>query len=505
MVSIKSSNTSAHQQRSTCYAFFTDQQTKVSSQFLDFSQHTNPELAAVLQKHPFAAKSLELVELPTLINGELALVIVVGLGKQKNEKPYDVEVLRRGVAKMVRAAQARKIDSMVIDAPAASLFGISSLELGNQMATICAMANYHFNDFLTDASRSHLISEITFTVNAADYAEFQKGVEEGTVIAYAVNKARHWIDLPPCVMTPPHLADKAQEIGAKTGLKTTVFYEPQINEMGMGGLSAVAAGSEVECRMAIMEYKAPIHGAPTLAFVGKGITFDSGGISIKPSQGMGDMKADMSGAAAVIAVMEAIAHFKPNVNVIGLVGVSENLPSGKATKPGDIVRFYNGKTAEIQNTDAEGRLVLADVMSYAVKHYKPDAMIDIATLTGACHYALGPFYTGLVSQHDELSEKVLKAAKKAGERTWRLPMDDDYKPANDTPVADLSNCGSGPYKAGWMSAAFFLQAFVDDTPWVHLDIAGTAFDIPDLPYYRRGGATGTAVRTLIELARTYEK
>jgi leucyl aminopeptidase len=210
----------------------------------------------------------------------------------------------------------------------------------------------------------------------------------------------------------------------------------------------------------------------------------------------------MSGAAAVINTMEVIAQLKPKVNVIALAPLSENLPSGKATKPGDIIQFYNGKTAEIKNTDAEGRLILADALSYAVKHYKPDAMVDIATLTGACAYALGPYFTGLMSQHDDLVAKIEAAAKKSGDYVWRLPMTNDYKKAIKSDVADICNIGDNRIKAGAITAAHFLQHFVSDVPWAHLDIAGTAFDVPNVPYFR-SGATGAGVRLLIELVMSW--
>ena len=190
------------------------------------------------------------------------------------------------------------------------------------------------------------------------------------------------------------------------------------------------------------------------------------------------------------------------MNVIGVAPLAENLPSGKATKPGDIITFYNGKTAEVKNTDAEGRLILADALSYTAKQYKPDAIIDIATLTGACAYALGPFFTGLMSQDDELVDEIEDAAERTGDRVWRLPLHDDYKKAVQSDVADLCNIGSPKYMAGTITAAHFLKAFVGDTPWAHLDIAGTAFDVPDMPYYRTG-ATGAGVRLLIALAMNW--
>ncbi len=310
---------------------------------------------------------------------------------------------------------------------------------------------------------------------------------------------RHWRDLPPVALTPTELAAKAKEIAKKYGLGITVFDEATIKKMGMGGLAAVSAGSEQDCKFVVLEYKAKRKTAPTIAFVGKGITFDSGGLSLKPPRYMETMKEDMSGAAAVIGTMQAIAQLKPNVNIIGITPLSENLPSGKATKPGDIVKFYNGKTAEVKNTDAEGRLVLADALAYAVKQYNPDAIIDIATLTGACMYALGPFFTGMFGKHEELMQQLEYAADLSGDRVWRLPFDDDYKKAIVSNVADICNIGKESYLAGATTAAFFLSNFVNDVPWVHLDIAGTAFNVPDISYYS-SGATGAGVRLLVELA-----
>jgi leucyl aminopeptidase len=283
-----------------------------------------------------------------------------------------------------------------------------------------------------------------------------------------------------------------------------MFEEAEIIQMGMGGLAGVSRGSDQDARFVIMEYNCGIKDAPTLGFVGKGITFDSGGLSIKPAASMETMKEDMSGAAAVIASMDALAQLKPSVNIVGITPLSENLPSGKATKPGDVVTFYNGKTAEVLNTDAEGRLILADALSYAVKHFKLDMLIDLATLTGACAYALGPCFTGMFSQHDAMVDRVVEAAKTSGDRVWRLPLHDDYAIAIKSDIADISNIGSKAYMAGGTTAAHFLKNFVNDTPWVHLDIAGTAFNVPDITYYRKG-ATGVGVRLLVDLAMNWKK
>lgn len=427
-------------------------------------------------------------------NNEPCYIILLGLGKKSDKK---AENYRRALGHLIRVAEQYEIKSMVIDVPTATHFGIDAQQLGQETGTIVPMATYYFDEYLTEKKQKEF--DITLVVAPKDKAEFKKGLDAGTIIGTSVNQARHWIDLPPEALSPVELADKAKKFAKKHGLKCTVFDEKKINEMGMGGLAGVSRGSELDAHLVILEYAAKKKNAPTLCFVGKGITFDSGGLSLKPAQSMETMKDDMSGAAAVLAAMDALAQLHPHVNVIGVMPLSENLPSGSAVKPGDILKFYNGKTAEVLNTDAEGRLILADALSYAVKHYKPDVIIDIATLTGACAYALGPFFTGLMSQHDELSKKIQKAAERTGDRVWPLPLDDDYAIAIKSTNADLCNIGSSKYRAGAITAAHFLKNFVDDIPWAHLDIAGTAFDVPDIPYYRTG-STGASIRLLIDLA-----
>ena len=362
------------------------------------------------------------------------------------------------------------------------------------------IADYHFDTYITDEDRKITpVEQAIIVIDADQRKEFDKGIEEGSIIGDAVNRTRQWIDFPPVHLTPTQLAGMAHAVATKRDLKFTVFSENEIIKMGMGGLAAVSAGSEQECKLVIMEYKTTKKNAPTIALVGKGITFDSGGLSIKPAVHMETMKEDMSGAAAVINAMDIIGALKPQVNVVALAPLSENMPGQNATKPGDIITFYNGKTAEVKNTDAEGRLILADAISYAVKHYKPDVIIDIATLTGACAHALGPFYSGLMSEHEEIVHALQESAERTGDRVWRLPLSDDFKPAIRSIVADLCNIGSNKYRAGATTAAHFLQNFVGETPWAHLDIAGVAFDVPDIPYYRPHSATGYGVRLLSDL------
>jgi leucyl aminopeptidase len=418
----------------------------------------------------------------------------------------ELEGLRRALGHLYKQTSSRKISSFALQMPQLSIIDAPAKLIAQQVSVTLGMAAYDFVEFITtDQERKEkYTNKIIVCVPSKDLPTFKNESKDGEIISQAVNKARHWINLPPMQVTPHELAQEAKKIAKKCDLKITVFDEKEIKKMGMGGLAGVSAGSDLDCHLVIMEYKTKKKNAPTIAFVGKGITFDSGGLSLKPAQSMETMKDDMSGAAAVIAGMEALAQLKPDVNIIGVAPLAENLPSGKATKPGDIVRFYNDKTAEVKNTDAEGRLILADALSYTVKHYKPDVMIDFATLTGACAYALGPFFSGMMSMHDELVDLVQEAADRSGDRVWRLPLHDDYEPAIKSDVADLQNIGNQQYMAGAITAARFLKHFVGETPWVHLDIAGTAFNVPDIPYYRTG-ATGVGVRLMVDFAMNYNK
>ena len=475
-----------------------------SEQISDFKS-VFPTLDQLLEERNFTGSLLSSVVVPYSKNSKNSYAILIGIGEKAAANKYNAENYRRVIGKLMRIMEELKITSLALELPTAQSFGAPMGFIAGQTALMLNIAAYHFDEYITDPERIIIDDRsILLLVNESEKKEAQEGIKKGEIIAASVNKARHWVDLPPSVLFPTDLSSKAELISKEFGLKYTVFNEKEINQMGMGGLAGVSRGSDLDCQLVIMEYKTSKKDAPTLAFVGKGITFDSGGLSIKPANHMETMKEDMSGAAAVIAAMASIAQLKPQVNVIGIAPLAENLPSGKATKPGDIVRFYNGKTAEIKNTDAEGRLILADALAYAVKHYKPDAIIDIATLTGSCAHALGPFYAGLMSDDANLVQRLQESATRTGDRVWQLPLHNDYKPAIRSAVADISNIGSQKYLAGAITAALFLQHFVDDIPWAHLDIAGTAFDVPDLPYYRPHSATGFGVRLLVDLAMSWD-
>jgi leucyl aminopeptidase len=314
--------------------------------------------------------------------------------------------------------------------------------------------------------------------------------------------ARDLVNEPAGAMTPTRLAEVATEVAAAGGLEVTVWDEVEVANQGLGGLMGVARGSDEPPRLIQLSYRPSATARGHVALVGKGITFDSGGLSIKTAEGMETMKTDMSGAAAVLAAMSALPDLAPDVAVTAFVPTTENMPGGRATKPGDVLEIRNGKTVEVLNTDAEGRLILADGLSLAVEA-GVDAIVDLATLTGACMVALGSKVAGLMGNHDAWVDQVRAAADRAGEPVWPLPLPEDYRKSIDSEVADVKNIGSDRY-GGALTAGLFLKEFVDDVPWAHLDIAGPARSGEDEAYFRKGG-TGFGVRTLVELLTSFEK
>ncbi len=504
MVSIKVVNKKLFEIEADAYGFILSEGFNFSKQLKEFATNFFPDLQKLIKKGNFIGKKSDLLILPITVNNKIVHCFFVGIGT-KEDSAITMEHYRRVLGRLVKQVANYNCHSLALQLPPHSFFSLSVEELAEQTVTILDMAAYQFDDYITDADRKkNKLTEVVLCAEEKNKKEIEKGVKIGEVIGTAVNEARHLIDLPPSTVTPEYFVEKAKTIAKEYGLGITVFEKKQIESFGMGGLLAVSRGSDIGPRLVILEYKPKKKASQTIAFVGKGITFDSGGLSLKSPIHMESMKDDMSGAAAVLATMKALAQLKPSAQIVGLMPLAENLIDSKSIKPGDIVQFYNGKTAEIKNTDAEGRLILADALAYAVKKYKPDVIIDIATLTGACSYSLGPFYTGLFSQHDDVVDQIYQAASYSGDRVWRLPMGEDYKQAIRSVVADICNIGSKKIMAGATTAAHFLQHFVEDTPWAHLDIAGTAFDVPNISYYQEGGATGAGVRLLIELAMNWQ-
>jgi leucyl aminopeptidase len=327
--------------------------------------------------------------------------------------------------------------------------------------------------------------------------EFERAVRYGSIAARAENFARELQTRPGNVATPRYLAERAEELAEHYDLDVEILDRKAIEKEKMHALLAVAQGSAEEPRFIVLEYKGGRKGSAPLVLVGKGITFDTGGISLKPPERMEEMKYDMSGAAAVLAAMRGIAELGLKANVIGLVASAENMPSAMAVKPGDVIGSHLGKTIEVVNTDAEGRLVLADALSYA-QRFEPAAMIDAATLTGAIVIALGNHAIGLMGNDGTLLNEISAAGLRAGERCWKLPLWDEYRQQIDSPIADIKNTGGRP--AGSITAGWFLKEFVGEVPWAHLDIAGTAYRDEPVPYLRKG-ATGWPTRLFIEWVR----
>ena len=360
---------------------------------------------------------------------------------------------------------------------------------------------YTFRIYQNKENNGQNISQLQVLTDDAHKAESEQAIHKGQVLAEATNLARSLINEPPAVLTPSELANRAVAMAKEVGLEYEVFDQAKIEELRMGGILGVAKGSAEPPRFVILRYRgAPESAEKGLAFVGKGITFDTGGISLKPAERMDEMKGDMGGAAAVIGAMQAIGRLKPHINVTGIVPTCENMPSGTAYRPGDILRIMNGKTIEIVNTDAEGRLILADALSYATKEgYAP--IIDLATLTGGIVVALGTTMTGLFSNDEQLTDNILAAGRIAGEKYWPMPLDDEYSEQIRSEIADIKQTGGR--QASSVTAAKILENFVGDAKWAHLDIAGTSYT-DKKPYQEKGG-TGVGVRTLTELAMQLAK
>jgi leucyl aminopeptidase len=354
-----------------------------------------------------------------------------------------------------------------------------------------ATAAYRFNRTKSKNDNLPKIGKITLACEDAKVQRaYKQGLEHGAALGEGINLARELGNLPANICTPKYLAEQAKALAdACPELSVKVLSEKQMEKLGMGSLLSVSAGSEQEAQLIVMEYKGTSKGKPHV-LVGKGITFDTGGISLKPGAGMDEMKFDMCGAASVLGTMKTLTQLKAPVNVVGIVAASENMPSGRATKPGDVVTSMSGQTIEILNTDAEGRLVLCDALTYA-ERFKPKTVVDVATLTGACVVALGKHATGLFSNDQELADALLAAGIDADDRAWQMPLWDEYQPLLDSNFADIANIG-GP-TAGSITAACFLSRFTKKYKWAHLDIAGTAW----LSGGKAKGATGRPVGMLV--------
>ena len=440
-------------------------------------------LAEMRSSGEFVGKPGEIATLHQPQGLKAKRLIAVGGGKKDK---FNAAALRKAVSSVVRAVKEKGVKKLAWILEGSAEAAIEGAILGN------------YEPIMNKPSSDAKSLESFALVAAAKTAELEAALTRGVVLAEAQNFARDLGNEPANLMTPNIIAQRAKKMAADFGLEIEVLDRERMKQLGMGSLLGVAMGSDEPPVMIVMKYRPAV--APKsgdhLALIGKGVTFDSGGISIKPAQDMEKMKYDMCGAAAVIGAMRAIAQLKPNVTVTGIVPSVENMLSGRAQRPGDIVKSLSGKTIEVLNTDAEGRLILNDAITYA-KTLGCTHLVDAATLTGAIVVALGHVHTGAFTNNDAMLARVLAAAKEEGENMWHMPLDDDYRELLKSAFADLANIG--PRWGGAITAAWFLREFAEDTPWVHLDIAGTAWLDEAAPNAAKG-PTGVCVRTFAQLA-----
>lgn len=421
----------------------------------------------------------------TIFFGKTKRILVVGLG---DKLKFNEESIRVAGGTAVKTAISKKAKTIGLEV----FGGKKNISYSQALAEGIVLGSYQFLEYKTQDKDLFELSGAT--VMKANPTALKKGATIAAAVCFARDVDNH----PGNVTTPSEFARLAKEIAKKGGMKLTVFRRKEFTQMGMGGLAGVALGTKEPPKFILFEYNGGKADEKPVALVGKGLTFDSGGISLKPSAQMDEMKFDMCGGGVVLGVMKAVADLKPKINIVAAIPSTENMPGAKAYKPGDILTAYNGKTIEVLNTDAEGRLILADALAYVSKHHKPEYMFDFATLTGAVLMALGHEATGVMGNDDQLMDKVKASSKSTGEKVWELPLWDEFREHVKSKIADVKNIGA-PKQAGTISAAAFLEHFVgDDIPWVHFDIAGTAWGGKDKSYTYEGGATGAMIRLVLD-------
>jgi leucyl aminopeptidase len=458
--------------------------------------HEDPVIKSVIKKalqlDEFKGKKDEGVTLYDLPGIKARRAVLIGLGKLEN---LDLETLRSMTGKAVKAGIKNELTNLWFALPAVNKLKLEPSEAIMAMLEGAYLGNHLFQKYKGDKKKKAL-RQINFMTESQVVRKFRRLCSKVATVCDGTCLAREWISTPSNDKTPAKFTRAIVNLAKKQRLKVQVINAAQLKQKKFGALLAVAAGSQSKPSMVLLEHKVP--GAKkTVALVGKGVTFDSGGLNIKTGGSMAYMKSDMSGAAAVAATLITAARLKAKVNIIGAIPIVENMPSGRAIRPGDIIRSYAGKTVEIGNTDAEGRLILIDAMAYAIKRYKPMMLIDLATLTGACVVALGDKIAGVFSNDDELAKSIAVSGEKTHERCWPMPLPDDYKELLKSDFADLNNMPSSRY-GGAITAALFLSEFTADTRWAHIDIAGPAYLKKEDAYCGPGGS-GFGVRLLMDL------
>jgi leucyl aminopeptidase len=479
-----------------------ERDTKTFGTSAEVDKRMGGAVTRVLESADFRGRKDEaLVLFPSKTELKAERVLLIGLGKREG---YTLERLRRVVGAALRTAERMGLNAFAMSLEhtghSGERLGLAlSARAASEAAVMGAWDFRHYKSKKDDDPAPNTVAEMTLIAgNEREQKEFEHAATLGVVLGRSANLARDLASQPGNVATPSYLANVASDIAKQHGMKITVLDRAQMRAENMFALLAVAQGSAEEPRFIVLEYNGGKPGDRPLALIGKGVTFDSGGISIKPAERMEDMKFDMSGAAAVLGAMRGIAELKLKANVVGLIPSTENMPSGTAVKPGDVISSHLGKSIEIINTDAEGRLILADALAYA-RRFNPIAMLDAATLTGAVVIALGQQAIGLMGNDGDLIDEVMAAGLRAGERCWNLPLWDEYRELLDSNIADIKN--SGGRHAGTITGGWFLKEFVaEDIPWAHLDIAGMAYKDEAASYLRKG-ATGAPSRLFIEWVR----
>ena len=452
----------------------------------------------IIKLGDFKGESGEL--LFTYTSGEIPAkrLLLIGLGK---EEELTTEKVRKAIGNASRKARDKDVKKLALSVDHFAYNNLDLKELSEAVVQGLLMGSFQILKYKTkNLDKFKKLDEVTIFTENLDDNVVKKGTKSGEIIAQAVNLSRDLAWGPANYITPTMLAKEAEKIAKDHGIKTTIFDRKKSKEIGLTSFLAVAQGTEEPPKFIIMDYGSEKENVDTIALIGKAITFDTGGISLKPSKDMGAMKADMTGGAVVIGIMKAIAQLKPNVRVVGLVPATDNMPSGKAYHPADIITSYDGQTIEVISTDAEGRMIINDALAYAAKNYDPVAMIDFATLTGSMFVALGNYALGYFSSDEDLALKFQEASKTSGEKVWRMPLWEDYDEELKSDIADMKHTGSRG--GGAISAARFLSNFVGEVPWIHCDIAGYASSNSDKGYNPKG-SKGPAVRLIVDLIRNW--
>ncbi len=445
----------------------------------------------------FSGKVGQSLSLPAPVESMADEFLLVGLGSKRLHGLE--EAVREASGVMLTTAKRKGLKTLALDLSGKDF----KAESAEAVALAVQLADYTFETYRKHKPAKKIDSLEILAADGRLAQAMRKHIERAQVIAGGITTARDLVNTPAQDMTPTHMAAAATQVAKSSSgiIKIKVLDTAECTKLKMGAYLAVAQGAEHEPKFIHLTYISPRPTKKTLAVVGKGVTFDSGGLSLKPADAMMTMKCDMAGGAAVIGLFEILAKLKPRVNVHGVIAATENMVSGKSIRPGDVVRASNGKSIEILNTDAEGRLTLADAITYVLKE-KPDAIIDLATLTGACMVALGEEITGLMTNNQALGKQVMDAAELAGEKMWQLPLEPRYRELINSDIADLRNIPTSRY-GGTLTAGLFIQEFVDGKPWVHLDIAGPAYAERPLSSYLGKGGTGHGVRTLVEFVEKF--